>query len=121
MPCPNNETCYLCGKEMHMTAISYGGEGTRIDWKCKCGALTTTDLKECKMYGGQVDSDVKIKLCKDCKHFIEFYDYCGLSEKKRSLVNGKMRYNLASYERDWANWIWWKCGKNGRFWESIEE
>ena len=42
MPCPSNEVCYLCKQEMFMTSIGYGGETTRIDWKCECGALTTT-------------------------------------------------------------------------------
>lgn len=118
MPCPENEICYLCGEEMFMTAMSYGGETTTINWKCKCRAIKTTKIeKECKMAvreGG-------LKLCKDCKFFRTSYGKCLKAPKGNNYVDGGMDHWAAWIERQYSNLVWWKCSKKGRFWEPREE
>ena len=104
-----------------MTSISYGCEETRTDWKCKCGALTTTTGGECKMHEEQVSPVSNVKLCKDCKHYSDYvFQNCLRVPKGRSKIDGRMKYEGASLQRCVPSFIWWKCGKKGRFWELKE-
>jgi len=119
MPCPPEEICYLCGQKMFMTSIGYGGEETRIDWKCKCGALTTTlGGKECKMTATK--AVMEKKLCIYCKHYTDILMNCKKAPRGKSPVDGRMRYESASIQREYPSWWIWRCGKKGRFWESKE-
>ena len=117
MPCPNDVVCHLCGNKMQMTSISYGGEETKIDWKCKCHAKTTTRLEECKM---SATDGANLKLCKNCKHHIYLWDECRRKFKDKDPVGGRIRYIPCWEERMWWNFIWWKCGKKARFFEVKE-
>lgn len=60
-----------------------------------------------------------LKTCETCKHFTFFLD-CGRSPKGIDRVSGGMKYESCSIERDYPSFVWWRCGKKGRFWEEGE-
>lgn len=60
-----------------------------------------------------------MKTCETCKHFVFFLD-CGRSPKGKDPVGGGMKYESCSIERDYPWFVWWRCGKRGRFWEEGE-
>lgn len=116
MPCPTDEICDLCNKNMDMIWMTYGsGEETRIGWKCGCGGTHTTEEKECKM---SATDGGDLKLCKNCKYVDKIWQMnCTLKPLGLDLVSGKHRYESASLQRSYWNIVIWRCGKKGRFWE----
>jgi len=45
---------------------------------------------------------------------------CTLKPKGIDLVNGKHRYESASLQRSYWNFVIWRCAKKGRFWKKRE-
>ena len=63
-----------------------------------------------------------LKLCRDCKHRTHYiWNDCLKAPKGRCRVDGQMKYESASLQRDYWNIVWWRCGKKGRFWEQRKE
>ncbi len=58
-----------------------------------------------------------MKTCETCKHIVFFLN-CGKKPKGLDPIGGKMKHESCSIERDYPNFMWWRCGKKGRFWDS---
>ena len=62
-----------------------------------------------------------LKLCKNCKYVDDIWMMnCTLKPLGLDLVSGKHRYESASLQRSYWNFVVWRCGKKGRFWEQRE-
>ena len=59
-----------------------------------------------------------MKICTECKHYLNVYAECARKEEGINLHNGRRKYKCVIMERAWPNFLFWLCGKKGRFWEA---